>query len=81
MLVSTLDAGRWALTAEEAEEEEPDARDLLQHGALRVLLYVQLIHRRDLDLHTRLRHFNILWPHGGRHHIFNAKLKIKHLFA
>lgn len=42
-------------TAKEAEEEQSHSCDLLQHGALRVLLHVQLVHRRDLHLQRHKR--------------------------
>lgn len=46
------------VTAQEAQEEEAHARDLLQHRALGVLLHVQLVHSRDLHLCAQQQRFS-----------------------
>lgn len=55
-------------TAKKGQEEDPDARDLPLHRALRVLLHVQFVHRCDLHLYTIFVYLQL--------HTFNGFVKI-----
>lgn len=62
------------LTAEEADKEYAYARYLLEHGALGVLLHVQLVHRCYLDLNIQIQAIITTY-------LFHLLLNNVHLFS